>query len=73
MNGIVFDIKRFATHDGNGIRTTVFFKGCSMKCVWCQNPEGISMERISLFFKMRCIIWRICEDFCDGNRAVFEN
>ena len=55
MNGKIFDIKRFAVHDGNGIRTTVFLKGCSMKCVWCQNPEGISIENTSMYFKNRCI------------------
>ena len=35
----IFEIKRFAVHDGDGIRTTVFFKGCPMKCIWCHNPE----------------------------------
>lgn len=40
MHGIIFDIKRFAIHDGPGIRTTVFFKGCPMKCPWCHNPES---------------------------------
>ena len=40
--GYIFDIKRFATHDGKGIRTTVFFKGCPLRCKWCQNPEGLS-------------------------------
>ncbi|UCH92152.1 MAG: glycyl-radical enzyme activating protein [Candidatus Aminicenantes bacterium] len=40
MQGIIFDIKRFAIHDGPGIRTTVFLKGCPMKCPWCHNPEG---------------------------------
>ncbi len=39
--GIIFDIKRFAVHDGPGIRTTVFFKGCPLHCLWCHNPEGI--------------------------------
>ena len=39
--GIIFDIKRFALHDGPGIRTTVFFKGCPLRCWWCQNPESI--------------------------------
>ncbi|MCG3226228.1 MAG: glycyl-radical enzyme activating protein [Candidatus Heimdallarchaeota archaeon] len=38
--GIIFDIKRFAIHDGPGIRTTIFFKGCPLKCWWCANPEG---------------------------------
>jgi len=40
----IFDIKRFAVHDGPGIRTTVFFKGCPLNCWWCHNPEGISSE-----------------------------
>lgn len=45
---LVFDIKRFAVHDGHGIRTTVFFKGCPLRCVWCQNPEGLSSKRNTL-------------------------
>jgi len=40
--GLIFDIKRFAVHDGPGIRTTIFFKGCPLKCIWCHNPESIS-------------------------------
>jgi len=42
LKGIVFDIKKFAVHDGPGIRTTVFLKGCPLKCQWCQNPESIN-------------------------------
>jgi pyruvate formate lyase activating enzyme len=42
MKACIFDIKRFAVHDGPGIRTTVFFKGCPLNCRWCHNPEGIS-------------------------------
>jgi len=44
MDGIVFDIKGFALHDGPGIRTTVFLKGCPLRCVWCHNPEGLSPQ-----------------------------
>ncbi|MGE4285623.1 MAG: radical SAM protein [Phycisphaerae bacterium] len=44
MKGIVFDIKEFALNDGPGIRTTVFMKGCPMRCKWCHNPEGLLME-----------------------------
>lgn len=44
MRGIIFDIRRFSTHDGPGIRTTVFFKGCPMNCIWCHNPEGRNCE-----------------------------
>ena len=40
MQGLIFDIKRFALHDGTGIRTTVFFKGCPLRCPWCHNPES---------------------------------
>ena len=39
-SGIIFDIKKFAIHDGPGIRTTIFFKGCPLTCWWCHNPES---------------------------------
>jgi pyruvate formate lyase activating enzyme len=42
QSGIIFDIREFTVHDGPGIRTTVFFKGCPLHCSWCQNPEGMS-------------------------------
>ncbi len=45
MQGLIFDIKRFTVHDGPGIRTTVFFKGCPLACVWCHNPESISPKQ----------------------------
>lgn len=60
IKGNIFDIKRFATHDGHGIRTTVFLKGCPLKCVWCQNPEGIKLERQVLHFRNKCIKCGIC-------------
>jgi pyruvate formate lyase activating enzyme len=46
--GLIFDIKRFAVHDGPGIRTTVFLKGCPLSCRWCHNPEGISPDRVTV-------------------------
>lgn len=42
--GIIFDIQRFCYHDGPGIRTTVFFKGCQLRCAWCHNPESFRMQ-----------------------------
>lgn len=44
MKGLIFDIKRFAVHDGPGIRTTIFFKGCPLSCWWCHNPESQSQK-----------------------------
>jgi pyruvate-formate lyase-activating enzyme len=44
LKGIVFDVQRFSVHDGPGIRTTVFFKGCPLRCPWCQNPESQQKE-----------------------------
>jgi len=43
--GVIFDIKEFAVHDGPGVRTTVFFKGCPLRCAWCHNPEGLFPHR----------------------------
>lgn len=55
MTATIFEIKRFAVHDGNGIRTTVFFKGCPLRCVWCHNPEGLSFEAQEAFYAHKCI------------------
>ena len=44
MKGRVFEIREFTLHDGPGVRTTVFFKGCPLRCAWCHNPEGQSPE-----------------------------
>jgi pyruvate formate lyase activating enzyme len=64
MIGNIFDIKKFAVHDGPGIRSTVFLKGCPLKCIWCQNPEGI-VNKINLwYFENRCINCYQCIDAC---------
>ena len=54
MKGIIFDIERNSFVDGPGIRTTVFFKGCNLKCKWCHNPESQSIEKQILFYKNKC-------------------
>lgn len=60
MKGYVFDFKRFSMHDGEGIRTTIFLKGCTLNCVWCQNPEGISIRQRPLYFPNKCIHCMTC-------------
>ncbi len=55
MTGIIFDIQRFSVHDGPGIRTTVFMKGCPLRCRWCHNPEGLSKNIQLRFFSNKCI------------------
>ncbi len=62
--GVIFDIKRYAIHDGPGIRTTIFFKGCPLHCPWCHNPEGIKMERELIFWEDRCISCGDCVEVC---------
>ncbi len=61
MKATIFEIKRFAVHDGDGIRTTVFFKGCPLKCVWCHNPEGISPEIQTAIYAHKCISCGECQ------------
>lgn len=64
MTGLVFDIKRFAVHDGDGIRTTVFIKGCPLNCKWCHNPEGISFLPEMQYFKNKCVNCGECVSVC---------
>lgn len=62
--GVVFNVQRFSTEDGPGIRTTVFLKGCPLSCVWCHNPEGISPRPQLLWYGARCIGARDCLKAC---------
>lgn len=55
MTGTVFDVQRFSVHDGPGIRTTVFMKGCSLHCAWCHNPEGLLPQAQLQYTKQECI------------------
>lgn len=61
---VISDIKRFAVHDGPGIRTTVFLKGCSLKCVWCHNPESIPFRPQLASYPDRCISCGSCAEVC---------
>ena len=65
MIGTIFDIKEMAVHDGPGIRTTVFFKGCPLRCRWCHNPEGLSFEPQLMYKDARCIGCKSCQRECN--------
>ena len=71
MKATIFDIKHFAVHDGDGIRTTVFFKGCSLKCLWCHNPEGISRYKEIALSPDKCILCGRCADVCERSVHSF--
>ena len=60
MKGMISGIKRMEIHDGDGLRTTVFFKGCPLRCVWCHNPESLSFEGQVAFFKQKCLGCGMC-------------
>ncbi len=77
--GILFDIKRFAVHDGPGVRTTLFLKGCPLRCRWCHNPEGVAAGPELAYYAQKCLHCGECVTRCphgahgwiDG-RHVFE-
>ncbi len=64
MEATIFNVQRFSTEDGPGIRTTVFFKGCPLRCAWCHNPEGISPRPELMWYDTHCIAARDCLAAC---------
>ncbi len=76
MNGtsqsvLVFNKSRFSVHDGPGIRTTFFLKGCPLRCLWCQNPESFYPNQEIALNKMKCIQCGICRTFCGQLDGAF--
>ncbi len=78
--GLIFDIRRFSVHDGPGLRTTVFFKGCPLRCLWCHNPESQHRRPERLFWADRCLACQSCVASCpqgairwDGTRPIVDD
>jgi pyruvate formate lyase activating enzyme len=67
LTGTIFDIKKYAIHDGPGIRTTVFFQGCPLSCWWCHNPESQSRSPVLLYRANRCVLCGTCVKTCPQN------
>ena len=68
--GWIFNIQKFSIHDGPGIRTTIFLKGCPLRCLWCDNPESQSMEPQMVFWDERCIRCDACMAVCPQSAIV---
>lgn len=73
VQGLIFDIKRFAIHDGPGIRTTVFLKGCPLSCLWCDNPEGQYFSKEFVFWPDRCLHCDACIYACKKDAIIKKN
>jgi len=71
--GMIFDIKRFAIHDGPGVRTTIFMKGCSLTCICCHNPESQSPEKELLYRNNLCRLCEDCASSCDSGALHYED
>ncbi len=71
IHGTLFDIQGFSVHDGPGCRTLIFFKGCSLHCRWCSNPEGISPHPEPLYRADKCCYDRACATVCPHHAITF--
>jgi pyruvate formate lyase activating enzyme len=71
--GLIFNIQRFSLHDGPGIRTTIFLKGCPLKCRWCHNPEGINIHPEILYKSFSCIRCESCIKSCPQSAILLKD
>ena len=70
MNGIIFNIQKFCLHDGVGIRTTVFLKGCPLRCEWCHNPESQRVKPELMYHQTKCTACGSCISICPAREAL---
>lgn len=69
----IFNIQKFSVHDGPGIRTTVFFKGCPLRCWWCHNPESQKLNKQMLYGRDKCVLCGTCVKVCSQKAIKIEN
>lgn len=70
-SGVIFNIQKMSLHDGPGIRTTVFLKGCPLHCQWCSNPESQTISPQLMVYSIRCIGCKKCIEACEENALIF--
>lgn len=71
--GIIFSVKHFEMHDGDGMRTTLFLKGCPLRCAWCHNPEGLCSEKQLALYTAKCVGCGLCATVCPKGAHRFES
>lgn len=72
IKGMYFNIQRYCLHDGDGIRTTVFLKGCPLKCLWCHNSESQKKEPELMFYSSKCTLCGRCLSVCDSRKIIHD-
>nr|WP_312577614.1 trans-4-hydroxy-L-proline dehydratase activase [Sedimentibacter sp.] len=72
-NALIFNIQKFSVHDGPGIRTTVFLKGCPLRCLWCHNPESQNLKKEILYDSKKCVLCGKCKEVCPNDAIKIED